>query len=357
MLTPTPGRPSLSVDPRSGLGARQSGEFTVPPLEEMALEGSWSFKDLPRTFGMLFEPWRIIFATGVLWASLVFFALVGWLGSYLGEQVPALRSLFILMAWGSLLAGITFVSSTLSFLACRELVEGRKPSVRQGVDWFKAWAHSLVGAPLVIFGLASVAVIIESLVGLLGRVPTIGPYLWSLGSPLVATLSLGIGLLALFSFITFMLLGPITYFERSSPISVLRRVIELVKSKPFATIGLCIGGSAMVAGFLWVTMVPAWAISTQVTTRVAIGAFGPEFMSVVLSVPDAFAWMLPSMVGVPMSVTDTVAMSGGGSGAGSLLGMASGLVPAFFLALVFVLQNGVGAVVYCVLTGRRHHEG
>ncbi len=114
-----------------------------------------------------------------------------------------------------------------------------------------------------------------------GRVPTIGPYLWSLGSPLVALLSIAIGLLVVFSFLTFMLLGPITYFERRSPIALLRRLIEFLRRKPFGTVALAIGGILLIALFISVTVLPAWLISTEVTTRVALGAFGPQLLSVV----------------------------------------------------------------------------
>ena len=313
-------------------------------------DSGWSPHALFGVFVLLFNIKRMAFVTLTLWLSFALFALFHSVSDYIGAQIGALRSLSILLAWGTLLLSILFLSATISFQACRQLVDGEAASITEALDWFKGWTHTLLGLPLVVFGVASVAIILEALAGLLGRIPTIGPYLWSLSSPALIILSMGIGCLIVISSLTYGLVGPITYFERCSPVELFRRIMALCARQPFALVMLSVGSTLLNLVFIFLTVIPAWFIAMQVTSRVALGAFGPQLMAVLDAAPQHFSWMISLMMGLPTMVNDVLTLPTGQSASAVLLGLASGLIPAFIGGVFLVLQAAAGVVSYCVLT-------
>lgn len=351
----------------SALGSAQKA-FDEAAGEEMAAEtdvpeglsfpgfapgegGAWSWRDLPRAFVGLLDARRIAFTTVGLWGALVAFLLVRWLGGWLGAKVGILGTILDVVAWAILVVGFALVTAVMSYVCHQTVMERRPSSIKAGIAWVQEWIKSVAGTPLAFAGVIAAAVIVEAVVGLVGRIPFVGPIVWGLASPVTAVLTLGTGLVAVALVYSLPLYVPVIYNEKTGPTETLKRLLSLFRAHGLSLVGYLLLSGLMIALAMAVTVSPALALGRTFTDNVVPSAMGPNLMGVFAEAPGMFAVTIASMVspggGIP---TET----GFGHTLGGLFaGIGAAILPALVLALVVLVQYTAGCIIYGIITGRQ----
>ena len=188
------GLPNPAAIRASNLG-RQTSEHVAtadapPQPVKIDRHETWSYRDLPLAIGAIFDRNRFVATTAWCWLLLVVFVTLQWLSSWLAEEVAALGSIFSWVGWLVLAFGVCLLSATSTYVSQAKIIENRDCPFRLGGDWVKAWLHSILGTPLMIVGLLGSAVLVEFLLGFIGRIPYVGPVFWGLTSPVTAVMNL-----------------------------------------------------------------------------------------------------------------------------------------------------------------------
>ncbi len=313
-------------------------------------QGPWCWRDLPKAFVGLLDPRRVAFTTVGLWLAIVAFALIRWLSSWLGGKVGILGTILDVVAWAVIIVGFALVTAVMSFVCHQTVIERRPSSIKAGITWVKSWIKSVAGTPLAFAGVIAAAVLVEAVLGLIGRIPFAGPIIWGLTSPVTAVLTIGSGLVAVALVYSLPLYVPVIYNEKTGPAETLKRLLSLFRAHGLSLVGYLLLSGLMIAVSVAVTLFPALALGRTFTDNVLPSAMGDNLMGVFIKAPEMFRGLMAGMV-TPAGVPDD---PGFGHTLGGILGgVGSALLPAIVLGLVVLVQYTAGCIIYSIVTGRK----
>jgi hypothetical protein len=233
-----------------------------------------------------------------------------------------------------------------------DLIEERPVSFEDAVQWTKNWMQSVLGTPLAFVAVVASVVIIQALLGFVGRVPVLGAPLWGLFTPITLVTSLIGGLAVVALAYSLPIYIPLIYTERTTPLDTLTRLLELLREQGVRIIGSLFGMMALTAAATAVVLYPAWMIAVDLATRVGTATMGPSLGQSAAHVPDSFTpWMVfflksPGHVG-------TTTTDGGQVAAGAIMGVMVTVGPAIFFGALALVLCASGCIIYSMATGRR----
>ncbi|MCA9541549.1 MAG: zinc-ribbon domain-containing protein [Myxococcales bacterium] len=315
--------------------------------------GAWTWRDLPRAFVALFDWRRVAFTTAGLWATLVVFGLLQWVGGWLGSKLGLLGTIFSVLAWATLVAGFALISAVMSYVLHQLVIEQRPSSIKSGIAWVQRTLTSVVGTPLAFAAVIAAAVIIQVLLGLLGRVPFAGPIVWGALSPVNTALMVASGLVAVALLYCLPIYVPVIYNEQTGPVDTLKRLLALYRNNGLSLVGYVLLTGLCIGVAMYLVVLPALTLGGYFMARFVPGAMGENFVLTVGSVPGPLA--LAPMPG-PMGQ-----LMGGGLGeanfghtlGGILVGIGWNVLPAFLGALAVLVYYNAGCIIYSIVTGRK----
>lgn len=308
--------------------------------------GPWTWRDLPRAFVGLLDVRRVAFTAVGLWLALVAFLLVKWLGSKIGFLTTVLD----VVAWALLIVGFALVTAVMSFVCHQTVIERRASSIKAGVGWVKSWIKSVAGTPLAFAGVIAGAVLIEALLGLVGRIPVVGPIVWGLTSPVTVLLSVASGLVAVALVYSLPLYVPVIYNEKTGPAETLKRLLSLFRAHGLRLVGHLMLSALMIGLAVAVTLAPALRLGRTFTDNAVANAMGDNLGGLFVKAPGVFQGPLVALVTPAGAPADP----GFGHTLGGILGgIGSALLPALVLAVVVLVQYTAGCIIYSIVTGRQ----
>ena len=363
------GGPSVSLGPRvdAPRGGRSSMSMPTPaptpaPAERSGPTGQdntgdfsqerWTWRDLPLALTAVFDGRRFLVAVVGVWSILMIHGLISWFSMWAGTRNSGLGTLFSLLAAVIFLGLFILVSAICSVICHTDLIEERPVSLGDAIQWTKNWIQSVLGTPLAFIAVVATTVILEALVGFLGRVPFVGAPLWGALTPVTVLCSLIGGLAVVSLAYSLPIYVPVVYNERTAALETLKRLLELLKLQGARIIGSLLATLTLTAVSLVIVLFPAWYIGTELTTRVGSSTMGPGLTSMVSEVPAPF---MPSVLlfldtgGLALMNQVDASHSVGGV----LMGVLATLGPALLMGAVTLILSASGCIIYSMVTGRR----
>ena len=207
------------------------------------------------------------------------------------------------------------------------------------------------GTSLVAVGVIAIIVVLESLVGLMGRIPYAGPVIWGVLSIFVVLVSIAGGLALVAMTYGLLLYIPLIIAERTGPIDTLKRILSLFKNHSSKIIVLGTTSMLGIGVFLALTLVPALFVGREFTNRVAQISMGGAFQMTVDHTPGAFGLMSRLFFRPGYSELTTAPNIGHDIG-GFFTGMAALIVPSVTLTFVALMTTCAGGLIYAIVIGR-----
>ena len=311
--------------------------------------GDWTWRDLPRAFVGVFDKNRVLFATAGMWAALVSFGLVNWLGGWLGGLVGVLGTVMSVAAWIVAMGIGAFVASVMGFVCYQTVIEQRASSMKAGIAWSKRWLKSVIGTPIAFVVVIAALGGGEALVGLLGKIPFAGPIIWGAVSPAIVLLSLAAGGVAIALIYSLPLYIPVIINEKTGPKETLFRLLGLYKTQGFSLLGYVLLSIAMIGVAMYTIVVPALFVATGLTTYVATKVMGENLFGLVSKIPDGMSAFTKLILPLPGMGSD---LGFGHTVGGILAGLGLTLAPALLLAVVLLTYYTAGGIIYNIVTKR-----
>ncbi len=339
------------------MGAPAAPPGLAIPGAAAATDAHWTWRDLPRAFLGVFDLRRVLFATAGFWAAINVFALLQWLGGWLGAKVAGvIATVFSVVAWVGFVGIVALVASVMGYVCHQVVVEGRASSVKAGIDWTKAHLKSVLGTPLAFVAVIAAIAVAEGVVGAVGRIPWAGPIVWGVASPALFAASLVAGVVAVAMVYSLPLYIPVIYNEKTGPKQTLQRLLGLFREHGFSLVGLLLVALLMITVVYAVTVVPAFETSRMLTSQVGASAMGANLPGLFGSAPGAY----PAFLAFAM---DPLPLLGAAGGLGetnfghTLGGLLAGLLgaSAFFallIALFALAWYTAGCIIYAIVTKR-----
>ena len=309
----------------------------------------FAWKDLFQTLMAPFEPARFLSVVGAFWVALIAYSLLQHLALRLSIRSAGLGGFIGLLAWASIVMLGCMICAFAAHQTYRQYVEQQTTTLNSSLDWVRGWWASVLGAPLVGIGVIAVVVVIESLIGLLGRIPYAGPVIWGLLSIVMVLVSIAGGLALVCLVFGLLLYVPLIVAERTGPFETLKRVGYLFKSQTARIILLLSASLVAITSFLFVTFGPALIIARELTNRIARTSMGDSFGSTIAATPDAFMvaariFFSPRSGGMETNIGFDIG--------GVFAGLAGLLIPAVILAAFTLCATAAGGVIYAICIGR-----
>ncbi|MEE2786837.1 MAG: zinc-ribbon domain-containing protein [Myxococcota bacterium] len=314
-------RVSKVVQPQSGLAraldtlGRRQGATTEPErTPDLSVEDrihptrfSSAFWFIVRdSIRGIFDGERLVFATVGFWMTLVGGALLGWVGQWLGQKIAILGTL---LSWSSAfvsMAGFILVSAVLSAQSSGKIAGASDANIRYAIARIRRSTGIVLGVPFLFLGVVCSAIILISLFGFLGRVPTIGPVAWGALSSVVVALGVLAGFAGTALALAIPLYVPIGLESSVRPLDVIRTLAALFRDKP-ATLVSTFAGLALSLGVLMLLVLgPTFWIGQRIVSLVSAQTMKEDFWSIVARIPDEFAGAASVALGtLPMGPATT----------------------------------------------------
>jgi hypothetical protein len=340
------------------MGAPAAVPGLAIPGAAPAGDATWTWKDLPRAFLGVFDLRRVLFATAGFWAAINAFALLQWLGGWLGAKVAGvIATVFSVVAWVAYVGILALVAAVMGYVVHQVVVEGRASSVKAGIDWTKANLKSVIGTPLAFVAVIAAIAAAEGVVGAVGRIPWAGPIVWGAASPLLFAASLVAGVVAVAMVYSLPLYIPVIYNEKTGPKQTLQRLLGLFRDHGFTLVGLLLVALLMIGVVYAVTVVPAFSASRTLTSQVGAQAMGPNLAGVFGAAPGAY----PGFLAIALDPLPLLGVAGGltdGTNFGHTLGgllaglLGASALVALLLALFALAWYTAGCIIYAIVTKR-----
>jgi len=311
----------------------------------------WKWRDLTTALKAPLHGQRFLVVTLGFWVALILFGLIRWCSLWLGSKNDIAGGLISFVAWSALVVGFFLVTAVAAHHCYRELVEGYRGPIRGSVDWVRGWLSSILGAPLICIGLVAMVVVLESLVGFLGRIPYAGSALWGLLTPITFGASLVAGLVVVAIAYGVSIYVPLIVSERTSPVDTLRRMAALFRKHALTLVAMTSVSFISAGVMVCLTVLPALLLAQELTTRVARVTMGPNLWGVFVEAPGNFAAGLSQFIN-PIGLQAAVETNVGHSIGGVLAGTVSMIAPALVLTTFALLFYAAGGITYAVVTGR-----
>lgn len=330
--TPSPSADSAEVS------ARLSGPY-------------FSWRDLLQALATPFDIRRFFAVLGSVWACLIIHSFFSWLSLKVTLKSGALGGTLALVTWSISVVSGCLICAFCAHQTYRQCVEKQSTSIRSSIDWVRGWLSSILGAPVVAVGVIALIVVLESLIGFMGRIPYAGPAIWGILSLAVVLISIGGGLALVAMAYGLLLYIPLIIAERTGPMDTLKRILSLFKHHSSQIILL---GTTSVIGigvFLALTLAPALIIGREFTNRIAQISMGGAFQMTIDQTPSPLAAM--SRLFFRAGYSDVPAGPNVGHDIGGFFaGMASLVAPSVSLTFLALMTTCAGGLIYAIVVGR-----
>ena len=152
-----------------------SESLTPVPSDGQAVRshdpGEWQYRDLLLALKAPMDIHRLAYSVAGCWLVLVICANLDALSGWLAEKSEFLGNLAYVFSTACLYSGLLLVGALIAHHSTRELIHGQRAPLRDSVEWVRTWARSILGVPVLCLGVVAAVVILESLIGFLGRIP------------------------------------------------------------------------------------------------------------------------------------------------------------------------------------------
>ncbi len=315
--------------------------------------GRWTWRDLPRAFVGVFDVRRVLFTTAGFWAALVVFALLQWVGGWLGAKVfGMLATVFSVVAWAALVGVAAIAAAVMGYVTHQTVVEQRPSSINAGVTWAKTWVQSVVGTPLAFAVVAAGGWLAQVLVAYLGKIPFAGPIVWGVLSPVSLALGLASGAVILAMIYSLPLYVPVIYNEKTTPVDTLKRMASLYRTHGFSLVGYVLLTLVMIGIAMAVTVWPMLVIGRLVSSNAA-GMMGANYVGLLTEIPASFRGFAAAQLPLPTSFAGAGDTGFGHTLGGIFAGIGAAFPIAFVLALMALTYYTAGGIIYAIVTGRK----
>ena len=297
-----------------------------------------------------FEPARFLSVVGAFWVALIAYSLLQHLALRLSIRSAGLGGFIGLLAWASIVMLGCMICAFAAHQTYRQYVEQQTTTLNSSLDWVRGWWASVLGAPLVGIGVIAVVVVIESLIGLLGRIPhTLDLSFGGLLSIVMVLVSIAGGLALVCLVFGLLLYVPLIVAERTGPFETLKRVGYLFKSQTARIILLLSASLVAITSFLFVTFGPALIIAQGADQSHRANQHGRLIRlhdrSDARCVHGRRAHILsPRSGGMETNIGFDIG--------GVFAGLAGLLIPAVILAAFTLCATAAGGVIYAICIGR-----
>ena len=337
----------------------QEAETEVPeglafPGFKPTAEGVYTWRDLPRAFLGVTDLHRVAFTTVVLWAGVLAFGIVNWLGALLADKVWShLGTAFGVIAWLALIAAVLVVTSVMGFVCHQTVIEQRSSSIKAGVEWMQKWIQSVFGTPLAFVAVIAAVAAFHGLVGVIGRIPYAGPIVWGAASGITIVSALAAGVVAVLLGYTLALYIPVVYNEKSGPGETLKRLLELTKLHGATLVGLVVASVAMIYAAFLAILKPSILAGTLLLSYVGMKAMGVDLLATIAANPFQAIGMATSIVFEQLGGGMGVEINFGHKLGGFFTAFFATGALAFVASLLYLPYITAGGIIYGVLTGKK----
>ena len=242
------------------------------------------FRDLFYTLSAGADYRKVLVIGTMVFAGSLLFAGLSWLGALTKSSVGVIIGTVLggLLLWAAIVLGM----AVCSYLTDREMEQGRRLPLREGISWVTSRPLAVLGTPfLYVVGILICAAVVAVL-ALIGRIPYAGPLLYGLTFGVSFAFSFVAVLLALLFGVTTFSYVPALAREQLGPWAGAKRMLSMLKNNlgPYLLHILLAGLCAYLLASLLAFVV---TVAMGGLSWLGAKAMGPDMSSVFLAIPLA----------------------------------------------------------------------